>query len=47
MNAMLEVNGLNKSFGGIKATDDLNLSVETGFHGASDVLIRLGGFTSV
>ena len=26
----LEIIGLNKSFGGIKATDDLNLNVETG-----------------
>ena len=30
MTAMLDIQGLNKSFGGIKATDDLNLSVETG-----------------
>ncbi|WP_246139492.1 ABC transporter ATP-binding protein [Falsiphaeobacter marinintestinus] len=27
MTAVLEISGLNKSFGGIKATDDLNLSV--------------------
>jgi len=30
MAALLEIHALNKSFGGIKATDDLNLSVETG-----------------
>lgn len=30
MTAMLDVRRLNKSFGGIKATDDLNLTVETG-----------------
>ncbi len=30
MAALLEIKGLNKSFGGIKATDDLTLSVETG-----------------
>ena len=30
MAALLDISGLNKSFGGIKATDDLNLSVETG-----------------
>ncbi len=30
MSAVLEISGLNKSFGGIKATDDLNLSVEAG-----------------
>ena len=28
--SVLEVTGLNKSFGGIKATDDLNLNVEPG-----------------
>lgn len=28
--ALLEIHGLNKSFGGIKATDDVNLSVEAG-----------------
>ncbi len=30
MTAVLEVSGLNKSFGGIKATDDLTLGVEAG-----------------
>ena len=30
MTAVLEIQGLNKSFGGIKATDNLSLSVETG-----------------
>ena len=30
MSTVLEISGLNKSFGGIKATDDLNLSVEAG-----------------
>ena len=30
MAALLDVSALNKSFGGIKATDDLNLSVEPG-----------------
>ena len=30
MSAVLQINGLNKSFGGIKATDNLNLSVEKG-----------------
>ena len=30
MTAVLEIAGLNKSFGGIKATDDLNLQVEAG-----------------
>ena len=30
MASELEIIGLNKSFGGIKATDDLNLNVETG-----------------
>ena len=30
MSAVLEIQSLNKSFGGIKATDDLNLSVEQG-----------------
>jgi len=30
MNAVLDISGLNKSFGGIKATDDLNLSVRAG-----------------
>lgn len=30
MSAVLEIQSLNKSFGGIKATDDLNLSVERG-----------------
>lgn len=30
MTAILDISGLNKSFGGIKATDDLNLSVEAG-----------------
>jgi len=30
MTALLEVRSLNKSFGGIKATDDLNLAVEEG-----------------
>ncbi|TDE39762.1 ABC transporter ATP-binding protein [Antarcticimicrobium sediminis] len=30
MSVVLDIAGLNKSFGGIKATDDLNLSVEAG-----------------
>ncbi|MAY89274.1 MAG: ABC transporter ATP-binding protein [Pseudooceanicola sp.] len=30
MSAVLQINELNKSFGGIKATDNLNLSVEKG-----------------
>ena len=30
MTALLEIQSLNKSFGGIKATDDLSLSVEKG-----------------
>ena len=30
MSAVLEIRSLNKSFGGIKATDDLSLSVEQG-----------------
>lgn len=30
MTAMLDISGLNKSFGGIKATDDLSLAVEPG-----------------
>ncbi|MEX0340881.1 MAG: ABC transporter ATP-binding protein [Arenibacterium sp.] len=30
MGDILSINGLNKSFGGIKATDNLSLSVETG-----------------
>lgn len=30
MTAVLEIQGLNKSFGGIKATDDLNLAVTQG-----------------
>ena len=30
MSAVLSIEGLNKSFGGIKATDDLNLTVESG-----------------
>ncbi len=30
MTAILEINGLNKSFGGIKATDNLSLTVEQG-----------------
>ena len=30
MTDILQIQSLNKSFGGIKATDDLNLSVQTG-----------------
>ncbi|MEC7257636.1 MAG: ABC transporter ATP-binding protein [Pseudomonadota bacterium] len=30
MSAVLQIDGLNKSFGGIKATDNLNLSVDKG-----------------
>ncbi|TMV11418.1 ABC transporter ATP-binding protein [Arenibacterium halophilum] len=30
MSAVLQIDGLNKSFGGIKATDNLNLSVQKG-----------------
>lgn len=30
MNAILDIQGLNKSFGGIKATDDLSLTVDKG-----------------
>lgn len=53
MSKILEINALNKSYGGIKATDDLNLTLETGeFHaiigpngaGKTTLVSQLSGF---